>query len=187
MGEKKSFSLKRLFARDKRFKPDIHPGKPTTENSEKDISQSTASFVPTDILTREASADIDPNIPFGPQLLWDEAYDALGDKDPGLLKAYQTVLTRELNETSDDEKKNPQTNEIKNDDLETRRSQMEQLIQSGLKRIEKEAKLKQSIGGVTSIVSDAINVISLAVQACPQAALALTGVTLAIQVGLTFD
>jgi hypothetical protein len=145
---------------------------------------------PTDILAREASAKIDPTIPFEPQKLWDEAYDALSNQDPGLLKAYERVLNRELNQNLDEEQKNPrespQANLVQNDDLEMRRSQMKQLVQGGLKKTEKEARLKQNVGGVIDIAKDAITLISVALQACPQAALPLAGVTLAIQVSLTY-
>jgi hypothetical protein len=100
-------------------------------------------------------------------------------------------LTRELNDTLGDEQKDTRKdlakNLIKKDDRETRRTQMKQLIQGGLKRTEKEAKLKQNIGEVTKVITNASNIISSALQACPQAALAWTGVTLAIQVSLPLE
>lgn len=207
MGEKKPFSFTNFLGRVKRSKPDTRQEKFTTEikneseifrstvspptvkvESHKDDSSVEASSTPppTKILTREASIDIDPTIPFEPQLLWDEAYDALSEEKPDLLTAYEIILSRELNETLGDEQKDPQKdlakNLIKKDDRETRRSQMKQLIHGGLKRTEKEAKLKENIGEVTKAITNASNIISYALQACPQAALAWTGVTLAIQV-----
>jgi hypothetical protein len=212
MGEKKPFSFTNFLGRVKRSKPDTRQEELTTETKkESDISRSTFSPPtvkvespkgdssveasstppPTEILPREASIDIDPTIPFEPQLLWDEAYDALSEEKPGLLRAYEIILTRELNDTLGDEQKDTRKdlakNVIKKDDRETRRSQMKQLIQGGLKRTEKEAKLKQNIGEVTKVITNASNIISSALQACPQAALAWTGVTLAIQVSLPLE
>lgn len=63
---------------------------------------------------------------------------------------------------------------------------MDKLIQSGLARTEKEAKVKQSVGEVMQMVLSVKDVVSSAVQAMPQAALAWTGVCFALQVSLRF-
>jgi hypothetical protein len=102
-----------------------------------------------------------------------------------LVKEYEKILSCELNEnstasqTSDD-----QPNVIEQKNLEMRRSQMIQLVQKGLKKTEKEAKVKQGIGNAMQVVLGANDIITFAVRACPQAALAWTGVTLALQVSL---
>ena len=48
---------------------------------------------------------------------------------------------------------------------------MSQLVQEGLKKTEKEAKVKQGIGNTMQIALRANNIITSAVQSCPQAAL----------------
>ena len=62
---------------------------------------------------------------------------------------------------------------------------MSQLVQKGLKKTEKEAKVKQGIGNAMQVVLGANDIITSAVQSCPQAALAWTGVTLTLQVSLS--
>jgi hypothetical protein len=133
-----------------------------------------------------AAAKIQPATPIEPELLWDEAYDGLRDDQPTLVEAYEKILSHELYEkstphlTSDD-----QPNVIEQGNLEMRRSQMGQLVQKGLKKTEKEAKVKQGIGNVMQVALGADEIIKLAVQACPQAALAWTGVSLGLQVSLS--
>lgn len=70
------------------------------------------------------------------------------------------------------------------EDLELRQSQMSQLIRAGLKKTEREAKVKKGIGNAMQVVLAAKGMISSAVQVCPQAALAWTGASLALQVSL---
>ena len=61
---------------------------------------------------------------------------------------------------------------------------MNTLIQAGLAKTEKEAKTKQSVGEVLQKILLIKDVVSSAVQAMPQAALAWTGICFALQVGL---
>jgi hypothetical protein len=135
---------------------------------------------------QEVAAKMQHVVPVKPELLWDEAYDSLGDDQPALVKAYEKILSRELNgmsiasQTSDD-----QPNVIEQKNKEMRRSQMSQLVQKGLKKTEKEAKVKQGIGNAMQVALGANDIITFAVQSCPQAALAWTGVTLALQVSLS--
>jgi hypothetical protein len=61
---------------------------------------------------------------------------------------------------------------IKQKDKEMRRSQMSQLIQKGLKKTDKEAKVKQGIGNAIQVALRANDIITSAIQSYPQAALA---------------
>ena len=63
---------------------------------------------------------------------------------------------------------------------------MDELIQAGLAKTEKEAKIKQNIGQVMQEVLIMKDVVSSAIQVIPQAALAWTGVCFALQVCLLF-
>ncbi|KAH7627243.1 NACHT domain-containing protein [Sordaria sp. MPI-SDFR-AT-0083] len=58
---------------------------------------------------------------------------------------------------------------------------MTQLIDAGLAKTEKEAKVKESLGVAVNIVLSATNIISAASQAVPQAALAWTGICIALE------
>ena len=76
-----------------------------------------------------------------------------------------------------------QPNIIAQNNLDRRR-QMNQLINAGLAKTEKEAKVKESLGVAMDVVLSAKNIISAAIQAVPQAALAWTGICIALEVRL---
>lgn len=99
-----------------------------------------------------------------PELLWDEAYDGLRDDQPALVKAYEKILSRELNGMSTaSQTSNDQPNVIEQKNKEMRRSQMSQLVQKGLKKTEKEAKVKQGIGNAMQVALGANGIITSAV------------------------
>ncbi|KAK1776790.1 hypothetical protein QBC45DRAFT_204092 [Copromyces sp. CBS 386.78] len=63
-----------------------------------------------------------------------------------------------------------------------RRRQMIQLINAGLAKTEREAKVKESCGEVMDVVLSVKNIISAAIQAVPQAAFAWTGICIALEI-----
>lgn len=111
--------------------------------------------------------------------LWDQAYDELKNSNAALVEAYEKILSRKLNGQGF---ATPVTaadgNIIAQDNPQKRRGQMLQLIQAGLDKTAGEAKIKQAIGSVLS----AKDIISDAIQAVPQAALAWTGLCVALEV-----
>jgi hypothetical protein len=118
-----------------------------------------------------------------PVRLWNLAYDELKAVEDKLVDAYERILSRELNENASTSlASEDQRNAIEQANPEMRRSQMKELIETGLKKTEKEAKVKQGIGNAMQGVLNVKDIIDSAVQACPQAALAWTGVSLALQV-----
>jgi len=118
-----------------------------------------------------------------PEQLWDRAYDDLKTNESDLVKAYEKLLSRELDDdASSSVPFEFQANEIEGTKPEIRRSQMRKLAQAGLKKTEKEAKAKQKIGNAMQVVLSAKDIVSSAVQAMPQAALAWTGVCFALQI-----
>jgi hypothetical protein len=140
---------------------------------------STASGVATSDMVPLTSSDL-------PVQLWNRAYEELKVVEDKLVDAYERVLSRELDEnTSTSLASEDQRNAIEQANPETRRSQMRELIQTGLKKTEKEAKVKQGFGNAIQGVLNVKDMIDSAVQACPQAALAWTGVSLALQVSLS--
>jgi hypothetical protein len=58
------------------------------------------------------------------------------------------------------------------------------LVQAGLKKTESVVKVKQGVGEVVDVILSAKDIIGLAVQTVPQAALAWTGVCFALQVSV---
>jgi len=135
---------------------------------------------------QEVAGKVQHVVSIKPEVLWDEAYDGLRDDQPALVKSYERILSCELNGMSTaSQTSNDQPNVIEQKNKEMRRSQMSQLVQKGLKKTEKEAKVKQGIGNAMQVALGANDIITSAVQSCPQAALAWTGVTLALQVSLS--
>jgi hypothetical protein len=105
--------------------------------------------------------------------LWDRAYDDLKKQDAALIQAYEKILSNKLNEATGSEQ-----NIIAQHDAHARRNQMRQLIYDGLNKTAKEAKVKEVIG----IAISTKDIITNAVQAVPKAALAWTGVCMALEV-----
>ena len=116
--------------------------------------------------------------------LWDQAYDELKNSNAALVEAYEKILSRKLNGQGF---ATPVTaadgNIIAQDNPQKRRGQMLQLIQAGLDKTAGEAKIKQAIGSVLS----AKDIISDAIQAVPQAALAWTGLCVALEVSFEIE
>ena len=76
-------------------------------------------------------------------------------------------------------------NSIEQTDKDKRWSQMERLVQAGLKKTERESKMKQTVGAALQGLLSLKDLIGSALETIPQAALAWTGVCLAMQVGLS--
>ena len=119
-----------------------------------------------------------------PKIFWDRAYDSLKEDEGSLLEAYEKVLSSELSATS---AASPvpeiDQNLIAQENTETRRAQMRELIGKGLAKTKHEANVKQGIGQVVDVVFAANELISTAIKQSPEASLAWTGVTFALQVG----
>lgn len=86
------------------------------------------------------------------------------------MKAYEKILSHEL-DSSTSNNSQLQTNDIEQSDPGVRRIQMHQLIQTGLKKTEREAVAKQLIGDALQVVVSVKDIIDSAIQAVPQAAL----------------
>ena len=120
------------------------------------------------------------------QRLWDRAYDDLKVDESALLLAYEKILSRELNEKAPESGELEfQINAIEQRDPAVRRLQMGLLVQAGLKKTESVVKVKHGIGEVVDVILSAKNIIDLAVQTVPQAALPWTGVCFALQVNVS--
>lgn len=117
-----------------------------------------------------------------PQRLWDQAYDALKQDEPALVATYEKILSCQLQNGLGSGVPETQTNEIAQDDPNVRRCQMKRLIESGLDKTAREAKAKERIGIVMDGVLVTKNVVSLAIQAMPQASLVWAGVCVALEV-----
>jgi len=139
------------------------------------------------VITQEDSAHYRSAALIQPKILWDRAYDSLREDQPRLVEAYETALSCELAAiptVSPTSNINVQQNLIEQENTETRQSQMKQLVDKGLAKTEHEAKIKQGAGHVVDVALAANKTISTALEKCPEAALAWTGVTFALQVSV---
>lgn len=127
-----------------------------------------------------------PNLP---ERLWDEAYRQTRVRDSNTVDTYEKILSARLSEYNAGGLEVPQfadddlqQNEIAQD-VGKRRLQMQQLVQHGLQKTEKDAKAKQHIGDGIQAAMAVKEVVDKAIQASPEAAVAWVGVCFALEVG----
>jgi hypothetical protein len=106
--------------------------------------------------------------------LWFQAYDKIMEEDRSLVKEFEKALSRQLNTSS----------RIASEIIiePGREVEIRQLIRTGLERTEKEARLKKGISDTLTIILKAKSMVDSATQAIPYAALAWSGVCLALEV-----
>ena len=140
----------------------------------------------TSLIAKVNASNVPAPSPSPSEQLWNTAYDQLKQKDDTLVGAYETILSQALHRDDLRDKPLQNMNAIEQNDASKRRNQMDILIQAGLAKTEKEAKIKQSVGEVPRKILLMKDIVSSAVQAIPQAALAWTGVCFVLQVSLHF-
>ncbi len=115
--------------------------------------------------------------------LWDKAYDDLKYDAPDLFDLYEKILSLDLGGSKD-----AQRNIIEQDPTQ-RRVQMNRLLDAGLEKTARLGSVEKNIGVAIQIVLSVKEVVGSALQAVPVAALAWTGVCVALQVSRpsTFD
>ncbi|KAK4166938.1 WD40-repeat-containing domain protein [Cladorrhinum sp. PSN259] len=116
-----------------------------------------------------------------PEQIWDRAYDELKKEEPDLMARYETLLSQELvgpEVDGEDDVKN--LIEQKNQD--TRRQQLRQIIDSGLKKTENEYKMMANVNTSLQTVMGVAKMIATALEAMPQAALAWAGICFVLRV-----
>jgi len=116
-----------------------------------------------------------------PERLWNQAYDELKIEEPSLVKGYEKILSRELDNGGSPSQEQPRIAV----NSSARQLQMQQLVQNGLRRTEREAAVQQGANDALQVIRAANGIITSALQAAPQAALAWTGICLALEVGST--
>ncbi|KAN0075094.1 hypothetical protein V8E54_007705 [Elaphomyces granulatus] len=120
-----------------------------------------------------------------PEQLWNRAYDELKNDYGQLLLGYETVLSQELDgvdwNTISESQLEKSMNEERNP---VGMPQMTRFIRAGLKKTEAEANVKKGAGEAIQVVLSAKDMIGSVINDVPQAALAWTGVCLALQIFL---
>lgn len=132
----------------------------------------------------ETSASTDDTTTSLPVQLWDRAYNELKKEEAKLVDAYEKILSRQLQYDPNSTEPESQPNIIAQNNSDRRR-QMTQLVNAGLAKTEREAKVKEGCSEVVDVILSVKNIISTAIQAVPQAALAWTGICIALEVRLS--
>ena len=101
------------------------------------------------------------------------------------MDAYEKILSRQLQHGPGSAVPESQPNTIAQNNSDMRRRQMTQIIHAGLDKTAREANVKRSLGVAEDVVLSTRNIISSAIQAMPQAALAWTGICLTLEVRLS--
>ncbi|RYP65653.1 hypothetical protein DL771_008205 [Monosporascus sp. 5C6A] len=118
--------------------------------------------------------------------LWNRAYYDLKLNETALVEAYEKILSRKLRgDRFGSRIDESEQNEIVQDDVRARRCQLYQLISAGLDKTAREARVKEGAGEAMEVFLSTKNLISTAVHAMPQAALAWTGVCIVLEVSLS--
>ncbi|EGZ76068.1 hypothetical protein NEUTE2DRAFT_37003, partial [Neurospora tetrasperma FGSC 2509] len=107
---------------------------------------------------RETSAGADDTTTSLPARLWERAYNELKQEEVKLVDAYEKILSRQLQNGSNSMVLESQPNIIAQSNSDRRR-QMTQLINAGLAKTEREAKVKESCGEVVDVVLSVKNII----------------------------
>lgn len=113
--------------------------------------------------------------------LWNQAYDGLKADEPGIVDAFEKLLSTELQNNDRD---TPPSANIIGSTPDERRPQMESLVQVGLERTAKEVAIKQKVNVGIQTVSMVKGAMDKAVQVAPQAAIAWVGVCFVLEVSL---
>ncbi|KAL2195022.1 NACHT domain-containing protein, partial [Corynascus similis CBS 632.67] len=96
-----------------------------------------------------------------PAQLWDRAYNEVKREEMELVDIYEKILSRQLQGGPGLAVSEFQLNIIAQDNPDTRRRQMTQLIHTGLERIKREAKVKEDLSMAVHIVLSAKNMIKM--------------------------
>ncbi|KAK3952421.1 NACHT domain-containing protein, partial [Pseudoneurospora amorphoporcata] len=158
------------------------PAALATSSTDVETSASRFSAAPaTGSVDIETSAGADDTTTSLPVRLWECAYNELKQEEVKLVDAYEKILSRQLQDGPGSTVPESQSNTIAQNTLDRRR-QMTKLINAGLAKTEREIKVKESLGVAVDVILSAKNTISAAIQAVPQAALAWTGICIALEI-----
>jgi hypothetical protein len=156
--------------------PRVDPPKPTVS----EVENAGGTAVVSSALVESPAEEEKKDPPTLPERLWNRAYDDLKAEEPSIVEGYERVLSRPEGAALDAA---PQ-NAIEQGRV-GRQRQMQQLLKAGLKKTEKEAKIWAGAGTAVDFILSAKSIIDAAVEAMPAAAVAWTGVSIALQVRLS--
>lgn len=113
--------------------------------------------------------------------IWNSAYDKVKEDEPRLVEAYEKILSVQLGDDNPAPLDGASTNAIKQD-AGARQDQMKQLVDKGLEKTEREAKMKEKIKEGMHPIKNIKDFVALAVKSEPTAAVAWVGITTCMEV-----
>ncbi|KAL7763948.1 hypothetical protein ACKLNR_005093 [Fusarium oxysporum f. sp. zingiberi] len=114
--------------------------------------------------------------------LWNKAYDGLKASESELVGAYEKILGSKLHEDGPSSVASEPTDNGIASAWGPRCRQMQQLIQEGLGRTQKQASIKQGIDEGLQAIQAVRGIMDSAVKAAPEAAVAWVGVCLGLEI-----
>ncbi|EEU33805.1 uncharacterized protein NECHADRAFT_89121 [Fusarium vanettenii 77-13-4] len=152
--------------------PSRSPSQPTTRPT----SQPTSSSLPTSTDSKTSS------LPSLQERLWNEAYDALKANELKLVGEYEKILSAKLHENDPSSVPRESTDNEIGETPGTRCGQMQQLVQAGLDRTQKQASIKRGIDEGLQAIQAVRGIMDNAVKVAPEAAVAWVGVCLGLEI-----
>ncbi|KAG8665110.1 uncharacterized protein FPOAC1_013088 [Fusarium poae] len=147
--------------------------------SAQQATQPTSQPPPSPLTSTDAETSPLPSLQ---ERIWNEAYDKLKENEPKLVGVYEKILSAKLHgDDPSSATREPTDNEI-GETPRTRCGQMQQLVQAGLDRTQKQASIKQGIDEGLQAVQEVRRIVDKALHAAPEAAVAWVGVCLGLEI-----
>ncbi|WAO93526.1 Hypothetical protein NCS54_01107600 [Fusarium falciforme] len=179
--EKAKFRTRRFFQAAPQ-EPASAPSPPTPPTPSRPVSQPTTQPTSQSTPSPPTSTDSDTSLPSLQERLWNEAYDGLKASEPKLVGAYEKILSAKLHGNDPSSVASEPTNNEIASARGTRCRQMQQLVQAGLDRTQKQASIKRGIDEGLQAVQEVRRIVDKAVYAAPEAAVAWVGVCLGLEI-----
>ncbi|OBS17520.1 hypothetical protein FPOA_12012 [Fusarium poae] len=155
------------------------PPQTPSPTSAQQATQPTSQPPPSPLTSTDAETSPLPSLQ---ERIWNEAYDKLKENEPKLVGVYEKILSAKLHgDDPSSATREPTDNEI-GETPRTRCGQMQQLVQAGLDRTQKQASIKQGIDEGLQAVQEVRRIVDKALHAAPEAAVAWVGVCLGLEI-----
>ncbi|KAM5344207.1 hypothetical protein ACJ41O_012744 [Fusarium nematophilum] len=114
--------------------------------------------------------------------VWNDAYDKTKEDEPRIVEAYEKVLSAQLRAGECVPSADGNSTNVIGQDAQARKAQMKELVDRGLEKAEKEAKIKETIKDGMQPIKNVKEFVSVAVKAEPSAAVAWVGITTCLEI-----
>ncbi|KAL3599804.1 hypothetical protein FPOAC2_04032 [Fusarium poae] len=147
--------------------------------SAQQATQPTSQPPPSPLTSTDAETSPLPSLQ---ERIWNQAYDKLKENEPKLVGVYEKILSAKLHGDDPSSATRESTDNEIGETPRTRCGQMQQLVQAGLDRTQKQASIKQGIDEGLQAVQEVRRIVDKALHAAPEAAVAWVGVCLGLEI-----